>query len=338
MAGGSGTRFWPKSTSQFPKQFLSFSKEKGSLLQQTLSRFDGLVDPKHHFVVTTEKLAPIVKSSVEVKILAEPQGRNTAPCIYWSAREIAKQDSTAVMLVMPSDHHIPDLNSFQKTVRLAIERAEKTGELVALGVKPTRPETGYGYLKIGKSLEGECQQVEKFVEKPNLEKAQEFFQSGNYLWNGGMFVWRVDAILEAFDQYMPELKQSWERHNGIVEKAYPEMTATSIDFGVMEKAKNVSCFPLDCGWDDLGSWISLENLSKELGSEHPSGTVTGGQVVDIDSKGNIIDCPEKLVALIGIEDCIIVNHEDRILVARKERSQDIKQIVDRLKTLRPDLV
>ncbi|MBC7691578.1 MAG: mannose-1-phosphate guanylyltransferase [Methylotenera sp.] len=349
MAGGSGTRFWPKSTSQRPKQLLSFGKDTSeTLLVHTLKRFDGLVPPgvEHRTIVTTRQLKHAVgEQAPDVAVLAEPAGRNTAPCVYWAARAIFEKDPRAVMLVMPSDHYIADLASFKRSVMQAAEWASSHDDLVTLGVKPSRPETGYGYLRLGAPVagsagpatHGDCRKVEAFVEKPKFDKAREFVESGNYLWNGGMFLWRAEVILKAFAEFMPEMDQVWNRSDGKVEVAYPQMTATSIDYGVMEKAKNVVTFTLDCGWDDLGSWTSLESLSEVLEARHECGVLTGGQVISVDSTGNIVDAPGKLIALLGVENLIVVQHGNAILVARKDRAQDIKLIVEQVKKKRPEL-
>jgi mannose-1-phosphate guanylyltransferase len=342
MAGGSGTRFWPKSTSRRPKQLLSFGGEKGesgSLLEMTLDRFRGTVAENQRFIVTTRLLSEAVAAQAPgVTVLAEPQGRNTAPCVYWAAREVAARDPKAVMLVMPSDHYIAQPERFVATVQAAASWAAKHDDLVTLGVTPTRPETGYGYLKIEKSESAEqCRRVDAFVEKPNLQKAREFLAAGNYLWNGGMFLWRAEVILAAFDQYMPEMKKIWDESEGRIEVAYPRLTATSIDYGVMEKAGNVVSFQLDCGWDDLGSWTSLEGLADVLHAQQEAGVVTGGQVLNVDSHRNIVDAPGKVVALLGIQDLIVVQQGDVILVADKNRAQDIRLIVEEVKKQKPEL-
>jgi mannose-1-phosphate guanylyltransferase len=339
MAGGSGTRFWPKSTSRKPKQLLSFGKDEGAdtLLQQTLKRFDPLVSTDHRMIVTTAALKEAVcQEAPTTQVLAEPQGRNTAPCIYWAARAIAEKNPKALMLVMPSDHYIAKSERFIETVRAACDWAANHDDLVTLGIQPDRPETGYGYLKISsKALPA---RVDAFVEKPNFERAKEFLASGNYLWNGGMFVWRAEVILRAFDQLMPEMKTAWESCGGKVETAYPKMTATSIDYGVMEKAKNVVSFPLDCGWDDLGSWTSLEGLADVLQTRHSAGVVSAGEALAIDATGNIVDAPGKMVTLLGVKDLIVVEHGGAILVADKSRAQDIKLIVEQLKKQKPELI
>lgn len=345
MAGGSGTRFWPKSTSKKPKQLLGFGAQSSTtLLTDTLSRFDGVVPADQRMIVTTELLSHAVKDQTTgVKILAEPQGRNTAPCVYWAASEVAAIDPKAVMLVMPSDHYFSQPELFRNSVRAAALWASEHDDLVTLGVKPSRPETGYGYLKTGSaagksaaSLSG-CLKVESFVEKPNLKKAEEFVRAGNYLWNGGMFLWRAEVILKAFDQFMPEMKKIWDEHRGDVTSAYPKLTATSIDYGVMEKATNVVTFTLDCGWDDLGSWTSLEGLSDVLNARKLGSTVTGGDLVAVESSGCIVDVRGKLVALLDVNDLIIVESGDALLIAHKNRAQDIKLVVEQVKKIRPDL-
>ena len=294
-------------------------------------------------VVTTRLLESAVESQVTraVSILAEPQGRNTAPCVYWAARAVFEKDPKGVMLVMPSDHTIPRLADFQNTVTRAVAWAKSHDDLVTLGVSPTRPETGYGYLKTANGLTGVEGSggfgVEAFVEKPDLARATEYIQTGNYLWNGGMFVWRADVILKAFDDFMPEMRREWEAAGRKVEVAYPRMTATSIDYGVMERARNVVTFTLDCGWDDLGSWTSLEALAEKLSARHEAGVVTGGQAISVESYGCIVDAPGKLVALLGVEDLIVVQQGDAILIAKKDRAQDIKLIVEKVKATRPEL-
>lgn len=348
MAGGSGTRFWPKSTSTRPKQLLSFSfseseDEGQSLLNQTLARFEGIVPSNQRSIVTTRGLADAVEKQVTagnqspVEVLAEPQGRNTAPCVYWAARVIADRDPEAVMIVVPSDHYIAQVDNFQETVMEAASWASKNDDLVTLGIKPSRPETGYGYLELGDAQAGNGHRVARFVEKPDLPKAKEYVESGQYLWNGGMFLWRVDVLIKAFDEHMPEMRLAYEGAGQNVDQAYPKMPATSIDYGIMEKASNVVTFPLDCGWDDLGSWTSLDSLAEALDRFSAGGVVAQGDLLAIDSRRNIVDAPGKLVALLGVDDLIVVQNGDRLMVAKKERAQDIRTVVDEVKKRRPDL-
>ncbi len=351
IAGGSGTRFWPKSTSKRPKQLLSFDGGKGkegdpgkSLIAQTLSRFDSIVPSSHRMVVTTQVLKDAITDEAQgASVLAEPAGRNTAPCIYWAARVIAEKDPNGVMLVMPSDHYIQSTEKFISVVKSAADWASQSEDLVTLGIQPSRPETGYGYLKVSNPLPSSVgfaplRRVDAFVEKPNAEKAAQFLRSGDYLWNGGMFLWRVDVILKAFDQLMPEMKKAWDETQGNVELAYPKMTATSIDYGIMEKAKNVVTFPLDCGWDDVGNWTSLESLADSLNAKRGTNVVTGGEILAIDSNRNIVDAPGRLIALLGVDDLIVVEKGEALLVTRKDKAQDIRRVVDELKKVRPDLV
>ncbi len=344
MAGGSGTRFWPKSTSRRPKQLLGFGASPRTLLQETFYRLESKIPSERRWIVTTAALADAVTAQrTGAHVLGEPQARNTAPCVYWAAREIARKNPRDVMVMVPADHYMARPQDFAVTVDRAVAWASSHDDLVTLGIKPARPETGYGYLHTGEKLEGGanaasgCVRVKAFVEKPNLEKARAFVADGNYLWNGGMFVWRAEVVLRAFDEHMPEMKKAWEAANGDAIKAYPAMTATSIDYGIMEKARNVVTFPLDCGWDDLGSWTSLESLATVLGASDGDCTVTAGDWVGIESRGLIVDAPGRLVATLGVEDLIIVEAGDAILVARKDRAQDIKKIVDEVKKRRPEL-
>jgi mannose-1-phosphate guanylyltransferase len=339
IAGGNGTRFWPKSTSKRPKQLLAFGES--TLLAQTVSRFESFVPQNQRMIVTTQALKESIEAEkLKVRVLGEPQGRNTAPCIYWAAKIIEKENPKAIMLVMPADHYMAYPDQFTATVQEAIVWAQEHDDLVTLGIKPIRPETGYGYLKTDNSpaTTKAPKKVEAFVEKPNQKRAHEFLASGNYLWNGGMFIWRVDSILKAFDLHMPEMKEAWTRSEGNIEAAYPKMTATSIDYGVMEKAKNVVTFTLDCGWDDLGSWTSLENIADLLGARKSHNVVTAGEVLAIESQGNIVDTPGRLTSLLGVNDLIVVEHGNAILVAHKTRAQDIRKVVDEVKKLRPELI
>lgn len=337
MAGGSGTRFWPKSTSSRPKQLLAFSPGGPTLLHATLERFSDWIPAERQWILTTEKLAATVRDQHSgVGILAEPQGRNTAPCLYWAARHFEAQDPNAVMLVMPADHFIADPVAFTQTVKQAVAWAAEHDDLVTLGIRPTRPETGYGYLRIAGTGAGALR-VEAFVEKPNLERAEQFLRDGRHLWNGGMFAWRVSTLIQAFDQHMPEMTAAWKAARQDAKLAYSQFTATSIDFGVMEKAKNVVTFALDCGWDDVGSWTSLESLADSLGIRGPGGVISQGSVVALESGGNIVDAPGRLVALLDVKDLVIVEQGPVLLVTRKARAQDVKLLVEAVKKERPEL-
>ena len=344
MAGGSGTRFWPRSTSRRPKQLLALGgaagrgRPKRTLLGQTLDRFEGIVTNGQRIIVTTEALHDAIAAEAPgVVVLAEPQGRNTAPCIYWAARMVAQRNPRAVMLVMSADHYIGDVDGFRRTVGFAVRRAVAHDELVALGVRPTRAETGYGYLRLGEALQDDCYRVDAFVEKPDRGRATEFLASERYLWNSGMFVWRADTILAAFDAAAPAMRVAWDEAAGDVAAAYPNMPATSIDYAVMEKAPNLVTFRLDCGWEDVGSWASLETLADRIGAKGPGGTVLAGDVIAVQSSGNVVDVPGKLVALLGVDDVMVIEHEGALLIARKDRAQDVRLVVDEVRKIRPDL-
>lgn len=332
MAGGSGTRFWPKSTPKKPKQLLSFGGNKESLLEQTLNRFRNDIALEQTYIVTTESLTPSIRKIVspKVKVLSEPAGRNTAPCVFWATEEVKKKNPNAIMLILPSDHFIANEKQFHYTIQTAIQWARShPDQLITLGVKPTRPETGYGYLKVREKNSSGALSVEKFVEKPDLERAKQYCSDSSYYWNGGMFVWNVKAISQAFAQYMPEMGRVWDEARGDIQKAYPKLTATSIDYGVMEKSSHVMTFPLDCGWDDLGSWTSLENLGKILNLVRAEGVVVNGNSIALESSGNIVDVPaEKRVALIGAQNLIVVDTGESLLICEKSKAQDIKKIVE----------
>lgn len=323
MAGGSGTRFWPRSTRANPKQFHSFGFEK-TLLQLTADRI-GFVDET--WVVTTELLS--AKSSEQLpraRILAEPMGRNTAACVYWAAREVAARDPKSVMVMIPADQVIQDLPEFQRVLRHAVEWAMAHDDLVVLGVQPTRPEVGFGYVEAESAAASSP--LRRFREKPDLATAQEFLKNPNMFWNAGMFVWRAEVILAAFDRHFPEMPRTWEAHGAQPMTAYAHLPALSIDYAVMEKARNARVFKLNCGWDDLGSWRALESL-RAPDSAPPTLTV--------DSTRCFVDAPTKTVALLGVDDLLIVDTEKVLLVAHKSRAEELRRMVEKVQAERPEL-
>lgn len=349
IAGGSGTRFWPKSTTQRPKQLLQFHPDSPTLLRQTLDRFSDWIPPNRRYIVTTKSLENAVKKeAAECTILAEPEARNTAPCIFWAAKVIQAADPNSIMLIMPADHLIQNVKAFTDTLKRTCKWAQEHRDLITLGITPTRPETGYGYLKTSSVAGTEHRKVAQFVEKPTLDRAIQFLQNGDYLWNGGMFVWKSADILQSFLEILPDFEKAWLATEGKIEKTYPLLQATSIDYGIMEKAPNVIAFPLDSGWDDLGSWNSLEAYysasfpnhlkSGQAGTAETKNTVLSGQVYFFNASGNIVDAPGKTVSLLGVNDLIVVESGEVILVSRKDQSQDIKSVVSTLKSTRPDLV
>lgn len=356
IAGGSGTRFWPKSTSKKPKQLLTFQKK--TLIEETLDRFVDLIPRNRQMIVTTDALQEaIALKAPDIEILAEPCARSTAPSIFWAAQAIAKKNPDAVMLVMPSDHYIASLPLFHEALQTAIDWASSHDDLVTLGILPTRPETGYGYLrtedrdhpsKTGKRGGSGSEEsdggrravlpVTAFIEKPDLATAHQFLASGRYFWNGGMFIWKTSLILQAFQTWMPEMQAIWEETHQDVHQAFARFPMTSIDYGIMEKAQNVVTVPLSCGWDDLGTWSSLETLGSILKLEQGNNIISQGQLVALESQGNIIDAPGTLVALLGVEDLIIVQNSTTLMIAQKSRAQELKSLVTEVGKINPELI
>lgn len=336
LAGGSGTRFWPASRSAYPKQFLSLVG-KTSMLQQTLARVETKATADHVYIVTNKRFARIIEKQTaafkvpKANILLEPSGKNTAPAIVWAASIINSRNPDAVMAVLPSDHLISDQKAYLKTVDQAVSLAGEN-YLVTLGIVPTRPETGYGYIK-GKKVNRKGRsllEVEQFVEKPSLEKARHYLKTKKYFWNSGMFIWKTSVILEEYAKYLPDLYKAFATGftQKAVEKFWHGLTGISIDYGIMEKARQVAVVPaLDIGWSDVGSWEALWEVS----SKDPLGNVSLGDVVMHNAKSNLVFGEKRLVALVGLEDMVVVDTPDVLLVCHKKRSQDVKVIVDMLK-------
>ena len=346
LAGGSGTRFWPLSRRKTPKQLISVLSGK-SMLQRTVERVLPL-KPKRVMVVANalqaEETARQLKEyhrRVRIDIIEEPVGRNTAPAIGLAASIIARYDPDGIMVALPADHYIVGEEEFHAAVVRGREAA-LNGYLVTIGIEPTRPETGYGYIEADTALRGSAGPfpVKRFVEKPPLEKAFAYLESGNFFWNSGIFIWKVDVILDNILEFMPELAKAlaeltftediWELEdfNLQIEAIYNEIKGESIDYGVMEKADNVVVIPAKFGWSDVGSWSALP----EVIASDSSGNViikTRHEIV-IDSGGCLVSGGDKLVALVGVKDIILVNTEDALLVCGKERAQEVKRVVDEI--------
>jgi mannose-1-phosphate guanylyltransferase len=345
LAGGSGTRFWPLSRRKTPKQLMSVFGDK-SMLQRTVERVLPL-KPKRILVVTnalqTEETARQLKEfqkNVRIDIIEEPVGRNTAPAIGLTASIIARYDPDGIMVVLPADHYIGREEEFRTVVGSGREPA-RNGYLVTMGIVPTRPETGYGYIEADTALRGQGPYpVKRFVEKPNFEKALEFLESGNFYWNSGMFIWRVDVILDQLQAFMPKLSAAlagltfsediWELEDlkPQIDAIYGEITGESIDFGVMEKAENVVVIPADFAWSDVGSWSALP----EVIAADSAGNlmIRADRNIAIDSSGCLAYGGDRLVALVGVRDVIVVNSADAVLVCAKDRAQDVKRVVEEL--------
>jgi len=344
MAGGSGTRFWPLSRKNRPKQFLPLTTTK-PLIADTQARLGGLAKPKDTFVVCGKAHEKLVKASVKLppkNVVVEPAARNTAPAIALAALHVAAQDPEGILVVLPSDHHVANVPEFKRVLQTAAEVA-KDGHLVTLGIKPSRPETGYGYIRVGESLSGDARKVQAFVEKPDLETAKGYLTSGDYVWNGGIFVFRADAILNAFREHMPELWKGLEKIRATVgkrtyastlAKVFPKLPSTSIDYGVMEKAKNIAVVPCDFGWSDVGSFAALPEVRK---ADEKGNVVTGKGAVVVDCEGCVVVAGDKKpLAVVGLKDVVVVDAGDAVLVVPKNKSQDVRKVVEALKARKLD--
>lgn len=331
LAGGSGTRFWPVSRRQRPKQLLSL-EGGSSLLQVTVDRLQPLVDPSQVWVCTTEKLSTQVRQQLplvpEGQVLAEPAGRNTAPAIGWSLHSMPADEREDVVAILPADHRIEDREAFLETLAMAERIAREGDRVMTLGVQPTRPDTGYGYLELGPLIEPETglRQVVQYKEKPDQATADRFVESGDYLWNAGMFLCRAGRLLELLQVHQPDLAQGLveiERQPDRIVELYPRLPSISIDFGVMEHLDEVFTLPLDCGWSDLGSWEALA----EILPQDENGNVAKGDVVSIGSHGSILFAAEGTIAALGVDGLVIVKTGDAVLVVPKDRTQEIRKIV-----------
>lgn len=340
MAGGSGTRFWPLSRSDRPKQFLSLGPDTRSLLRATAERVWALIPPERTFVVTSELLRKQVEEQLPeldaTRILAEPLGRNTAPCIGWAATHVRRLDPDAVMTVLPADHYIGDPDAYIDTLRRGLEAATH-GDYVTIGIRPTRAETGYGYIEVGGELDPGVFRARRFVEKPNRQRAEQFVASGSFLWNSGMFLFLASRILEAIDLHLPGLGAELQRYEAaaqegreadVVAETYASLPAVSVDHGIMEKVDSVSVVPGSFDWSDLGSWTS----AWELSAHDEAGNVLPKDGLAVDAGGNYASAPEgKLVALVGVRDLVVVDSGDALLVIPRERAQDVRDIVAALR-------
>lgn len=338
IAGGSGTRFWPESRKRRPKQLLRIASDR-SLLRATVERVLGLVPMERIMIVTIEEQSAQIREEVpelgQSSIVIEPYGRNTAPCIALAAFKLAAQDPEAVMLVLPADHIIGDVPEFLECAKFGADIARGHGVLVTFGIQPTRPETGYGYIKIGEKAFGigdrAAHRVDRFVEKPDRATAEQYLASGDYLWNSGMFLWSVSTILEAFKEHLPDVYERLHAISGFlnaegereaVRRIYSELPNVSIDNGIMEVAQNVAVIPLNVPWNDVGSWPALHDV---WGAD-ASGNSGRGDFVQIGSSKCVVSAGSRLVALVGVNNLIVVDTPDAVLVCHKDSAQDIKKL------------
>ncbi len=345
MAGGIGSRFWPMSRTAFPKQFHDILGVGRTLIQMTYDRFLPICPKENILVVTNERYKDLVLEQLPdlkpEQVLCEPFMRNTAPCVAYSSFWIADREPDANIIVAPSDHLILKEKEFEKIIQLSIQQAEQSKNLVTLGIKPTRPDTGYGYIQWedDKTAKDEkVKRVKTFTEKPDLELAKDFLESGDFYWNSGIFIWSLHAILNAFETYLPEMYRAFGEGAGMystpdekafIERIYPACENISIDYGIMEKAKGVNVVLSDFGWSDLGTWGSLHTHIAH--DEHRNGVV-GQNVMLYNCADNVINIPnEKLAVLHGLNGYIVVDSNNILLVCKKEEEQRIKNFVNDIK-------
>ena len=338
MGGGIGSRFWPFSRENRPKQFLDFFGTGRSLIQQTFDRFNQIIPTENIFIATNKNYAALVKEQLpeitDSQILLEPTRRNTAPCIAYAAYRIQAINPDANIVVTPADHLILQEQNFLKNIQKGLNFVAKFPSLLTLGVKPNRPETGYGYIQTQEGGTDNIQKVKAFTEKPNNDLAKIFFESGEFFWNSGIFIWNVHTILEAFRKYLPEmanrLSQDLTLYNtpgeaAFIEEHYPMLQNISIDYGIMEKADNVYMLMADFGWSDLGTWGSLYDLSEK--DEYQNATLKCKSLI-VESEGNLLTLPEQKLAVIqGLNDYIIAESDEILLICKKSDEQRIKQFV-----------
>lgn len=344
LAGGSGTRFWPLSRRSRPKQLLKLFGEK-SLLAQTLERLHGLIPPDHTYVFTSEIILDAVRRELprvpRPQIVAEPASRNTAPAIGLAAHEILRRDPHGMMVILPSDHIITKPDLFRRALAAGCQAASEEGRSVVLGIKPTRPETGFGYIRLGKQ-EGSSGslgifRVLQFTEKPPVATARRHVRSGKYLWNAGMFIWRASTLIANLERFQPRMAAALRRiteAGGVrspktLKRLYPRLENISIDYALMEKIENVSAIAADIGWSDVGSWAAAHELSAQDGA----GNVSPSAALMVDSRRNIILSSQKFVAAVGVEDLVIVETEDALLVCPRDRSQEVGKLVKEIERL-----
>lgn len=341
MAGGVGSRFWPISRTQKPKQFLDILGTGKSLLQQTFSRFEKICPTENIYIVTSEMYKEQVAEQLPQlhaeQILAEPARRNTAPCIAYSNLKIKSKNPDANIVVAPSDHLILDETKFVEVIKNSFEFVSKNDTLLTLGINPTRPETGYGYIQIDEEKPNDfsfINKVKSFTEKPNRETAEKFLESGEFVWNSGIFIWSLKSIDKAFDKFLPEIAQIFsntenlttiEKELNFVKEAYAECKNISIDNGIMEHAQNVYVFPTEFGWSDLGTWDSLYELS---GKDDFGNASNSDNVLSYDTNNTLINVPkDKLVVVDGLDGYIIAESDNILMITKRDNEKKIREFV-----------
>lgn len=341
MAGGRGERFWPKSRKDYPKQFLSLTDDNRSMIQLTVDRISSLVELEDIFVVTNKEYVKIVQQQLPdipiENILCEPMGRNTAPCIGLGAVYIQKKYDDAIMIVLPSDQLIKFNNMYINVLKEACNLVDMEDNLITIGITPDYPETEYGYIKFNSEItKNQGYKVEHFVEKPDLSHAKEYIECEEYLWNSGMFIWKVSTIMSNMKCLMPEMFNQLlnikvaigtKEENVVIEQEFVTMQSISIDYGIMEKAENIYVIPGAFGWDDVGSWSAVTRIKKS----NEYGNIVDGDVITINTWNSVIQGNNRLIATVGIRDTIIVDTNDAILICDKDNTSDIKKVLENLR-------
>ncbi len=341
MAGGIGSRFWPMSRTKFPKQFIDILGTGQTLIQQTFDRLEKIIPKENILVVTNELYKELVMEQLGIdadQVLCEPSRRNTAPCIAYANYKIAQKNPNANIIVAPADHLILKEQKFLEVMEKALSFTSTHDALLTLGISPSRPDTGYGYIQFDDSNEDEIKKVKTFTEKPDLELAKQFLESGDFSWNSGMFIWSLASIQNAFEKLLPEMDSLFkeekdafntENEEEAINKIYSVCKSISIDYGIMEKSENVNVISADIGWSDLGTWGSIYT---HLDQDESGNAVVGKHVMLYDSEDCIVSVPkDKLVVLQGLKDYIVVESNDTLLVCKKEDEQKIKQFVTDIK-------
>ena len=341
MAGGIGSRFWPMSRTQHPKQFLDILGTGETLIQQTYNRLKRICPEENIYIVTNDIYRELTFEQLpnlnNEQVVCEPSRRNTAPCIAYANFKIGAKNPNANIVVAPADHLILKEDEFVRVINMALEYTAQNDALFTLGITPTRPDTGYGYIQFDE-VDSEIKKVKTFTEKPSLEIAKQFIDSGDFCWNSGMFVWSLKSINKAFETLLPTMHQIFTAGNGkyntpeeeaFIKEAYSTCKNISIDYGIMEKSKNVNVISADIGWSDLGTWGSIYT---HLPLDENKNAVVGKNVMLYESKGNIVNVPKnKLVVLQGLKDYIVVESDNILLVCKKQDEQEIKQFVSDIK-------
>lgn len=345
MAGGVGSRFWPLSRKDKPKQFLDILGEGETLLQKTYNRFKTTCPRENIFIVTSAEHKDLVMEQLDIdpsRVLGEPFRRNTAPCIAYGTFRILKENPNAIIAVTPADHLIEKEDEFCKVLQNCFDFAGENDALITLGIKPARPETGYGYIQADqkKPVVGydNLLKVKTFTEKPDLDLARIFLESGDFFWNSGIFIWNIKSIISSFEKHLPDTFAAFDEGKNImgtadehkfISKTYAACKSLSIDYGIMEKADNVYVMCTDIGWSDLGTWSSLHEHSS---IDKAGNSLVKGDIFSYDNKGNIFNiAPGKVAILQGLEDYIIVDSDDVLLIVKKEEEQNIKHYLDDVK-------